>query len=86
MFMWGRGDEKDILFVVQSNGQGIWKQPVDHFWAENDGAALAMLPMDPAVRANKFNTDKAWDFFDTVRPRKFNLLISIGQWSAIRLC
>jgi hypothetical protein len=66
MFMWGRGDESNTLFVLQSNGRGIWKQPVDHFWAENDGAALVMLPLDPIIRSTKFSTDKAWDFFDSV--------------------
>jgi hypothetical protein len=66
MFMWGRGDQKDMLFVVQSNGRGIWKQPVNDFWAENDGTAVAMLPLDPKIR-ERFDTEKAWDWFETVR-------------------
>lgn len=66
MFMWGRGDQKDRLFVVQSNSKGIWKQPVDDYWSENDGAGLVMLPLDPKVR-EKFDTEKAWDWFETVR-------------------
>lgn len=70
MFLWGRGDEKDQLFVVQSNGKGIWKQPVDAFWEENDGTGIAMLPLHPDWRA-KFDTEKAWDWFETVNGQPY---------------
>lgn len=66
MFMWGRGTETGDLFVVQSNGRGIWKQPVDDFWKENDGTAVAMLPLHPDWR-KKFDTEKAWNWFETVK-------------------
>jgi hypothetical protein len=46
---------------------------VDDFWAENDGTAVAMLPLDPDVRA-KYNTDKAWDFFESVSSYLVNIL------------
>lgn len=65
MFMWGRGDESETLFVVQSNEDGIWKRPVEDFWGDHAGHSIVMLPLHPDWRA-KYDTEKAWDWFETV--------------------
>ena len=67
VYMWGKKGTADQgkLFVLQSNEDGIWKQPIADFWADNQNTTTVMLPVSAAYRA-KFNEDKAWEWFETV--------------------
>lgn len=67
VYMWGKKGTTDQgkLFVLQSNEDGIWKQPIADFWADNQNTTTVMLPLSATYRA-AFNEDKAWEWFETV--------------------
>ena len=74
MFMWGRGDQEGQLMVLQSNGKGVWRQPVDDFWKENDGTSISMFPLSPESR-QKWDFNKAWDWFETMEGQPYGYAI-----------
>jgi hypothetical protein len=67
VYMWGKVGTPDQgqLFVLQSNENGIWKQPIADFWADNQNTTTVLLPLAANYRA-KFDLNKAWEWFETV--------------------
>lgn len=67
VYMWGLQGTADEgkLFVLQSNEDGIWKQPIADFWGQNMNTTTVLLPLSAKYRA-QFDLQKAWAWFETV--------------------
>ena len=74
VYMWGLPNTADAgkLFVLQSNEDGIWKQPIAEFWAMNWNTTTVMLPLAAKYRA-QFDLQKAWDWFETVNGSPYGI-------------
>lgn len=74
VYMWGLENTPDAgkLFVLQSNDEGIWKQPIADFWAQNLNTTTVMLPLSADSRS-KFNVKKAWEWFHTVEGSPYGI-------------
>lgn len=74
VYMWGEEGTEDEgkLFVLQSNENGIWKQPIADFWNENIFTSTVLLPLAPEYRA-KFDQKKAWAWFKTVNGSPYGI-------------
>lgn len=74
VYMWGLEDTADSgkLFVLQSNENGIWKQPIKDFWADNMNTTTVLLPLASKYKQN-FDLKKAWDWFETVNGQPYGI-------------
>lgn len=74
VYMWGLEGTADEgkLFVLQSNEDGIWKQPIADFWADNQNTTTVLLPLSPVYRAT-FDLKKAWAWFETVNGQPYGI-------------
>lgn len=62
MFLWGQGDDKNTLYVLESSRWGIRKTEISEWYQVpniNDDAMFAILKLSDEARAS-FSADKAW--------------------------
>ena len=65
VLMWGLDAEKDQLFVLQSDDDGIRRETIDQWWADFKGMSMVMYPLSPVYR-ERFDTRKAWAWFKSL--------------------